>query len=283
MGGALDWIGLVVLFLALVGVYWIMLGRFFTGWRQPGFLTKDRDGDALSSSRTVDFLSGLMTSAALFTIASSVEDAATAAVSTMGAAIGVFYALTGRGRGSIIGRVLKPAFEGLVGLVAIVPASFQYFEGSLSCRDGGTMLLAQVSGAFLLIAAVAAIVKNISFTGIGSTGFEVPLAVFAGFEMLRFFAAPFGLTSADLGVDVSLIGAIGGMLVLFVLIVNPQLLIAVGGVALFAAQLFVEVGVGLPCAPPARGGLFVVLSFAAAYAITRGGVGLFSRGKRANP
>lgn len=267
MGGALDWVGLVVLLLALVGVYWIMLGKFFTGWRQPGFFTRERDNDAITSSRTIDFLSGLMASAALLTIASSIDDAATATVCVLAAAIGIFYALTGRGLGSIIGRVLKPAFEGLIGLVAIVPASFQYFEGSLACRDAGTILLAQASGAFLLIAAVAAIIRNISFTRTGPTGFEVPLAVFAGFEMLRFFSAPFGLTSADLGVDVSLIGAIGGVLVLFMLIVNPKLLLAVGGVALFAAQLFVEAGIGLPCTAPSRGALWVVLSYGVAYAI----------------
>lgn len=270
-----DFFGIAVVFLALVGVY-AMLFRGVLKERsgEQSFLARRYSDTSLLESNLFTFLSGITTSAAVLTIFSTFG---WTPMSTLAAAaLGAFYAFVFRSDVlSSINTRVRAALEGLVGIIAIVPAFIQFSANSLSCRDPQEQVIAVVVMVALGLVALASIGLNLRFglnrTGNGPalSGFRGFLAAYAGLEILRFFWTPLGLSWSEIGLSAGWVGIAGGITTIIGLVVVPQLVTALGGLALFASLLLVESTAGSRCGTASSDGIAVLVVFVISYALAR--------------
>lgn len=270
-----EGLGIVVVLLALVGIYWLLFRGVLkekSGTRS--LLAQRYSDDSLLESNLFTFLSGITTSAAVLTIFTSFGWTTLSLLAA--ACLGCFYAFVFRS--SVLSRIntrVRATVEGLVGLVAIVPAFIQFSASSLSCRDPREQALASTVMVVLGLVALASVAVNLRFglnsngNGTALSGFRGFLAAYAGLEILRFFWTPLGMSWSEIGPEAVWLGVLGGLATIIGLVVVPQLVTALGGLALFASLLFVESTEGTRCGGASCDGVIVLILFVISYVLAR--------------
>lgn len=222
-----EGLGIVVVLLALVGVYWLLFRGVLkekSGTRS--LLAQRYSDDSLLESNLFTFLSGITTSAAVLTIFTSFGWTTLSLLAA--ACLGCFYAFVFRS--SVLSRIntrVRATVEGLVGLVAIVPAFIQFSASSLSCRDPREQALAITVMVVLGLVALASVAVNLRFglnsngNGTALSGFRGFLAAYAGLEILRFFWTPLGMSWSEIGPEAVWLGGLGGLATIIGLVVVP--------------------------------------------------------------
>jgi hypothetical protein len=190
------------------------------------------------------FFAGITATVAVLDVAVA-ADKAFAGAQSIGITMGVVFAVlvvarwASGGRGLIV-TILTEAILGIIGLVAAIPATADYFSVA---RDNSTiwpLWLSVVVFVLLVLAIAMSLLRTflgvLTLQGVPKVG--TLLAFFSAISLVEFFMQPFHLAPGTLDDGPWWWVPFAGVLVVIAgCLVSPQLVLAVGGVVLLLAQL----------------------------------------------
>jgi hypothetical protein len=190
------------------------------------------------------FFAGITATVAVLDVAVAANEAFAGAQS-IGITMGVVFAAlviarwASGGRG-VIATILTEAILGIIGLVAAIPATADYFAVARSSSTTWPVWLSVV--VFVLLVLVVAMSLLRTFLGVltlqGVPKVGILLAFFSAISLIEFFMQPFHLAPGTLDDGPWWWVPFAGVLVVIAgCLVSPQLVLAAGGLVLLLAQL----------------------------------------------